>query len=175
MAYFNNFPQVNYDVRGTGTTQRMTNITRRVRIRDYIKSNFVMFDVYDVKSGETPEYIANEFYGDPQLHWLVLLANDILDVYTDWPMSVSQFESYVYSKYTDINAVHHYEYRQDSGDSSVMIEYPNDSATTVPAGATAITNYEYEQSLQEQKRRIRLIQPRFVSQIQKEFKRLMNG
>ena len=84
MAYFRQFPKIDYDVRGTGIPQKMTDITRRVRFRDYMKRNFVVFDYYDVKSGETPEYIANEFYGDPELHWIVLMTNDIVDYYTEW-------------------------------------------------------------------------------------------
>jgi len=175
MSYFSQFPKVSYDVRGNGIPQSMTNITKRVRFRNYIKSNYVTFDFYDVKSGETPEYIANEFYGDSRLHWIILLTNDILDYYNDWPMAVEQFEKYVYSKYDDVNAIHHYEYEQESGDTTFLIELPNDSATTIPVGATAITNYEYEEKIQENKRRIRLIQPRFIGQIKREFTNKMNG
>jgi len=175
MAYFKQFPKVLYDVRGDGNEQMMTNITKRVRFRDYIKRNYVTYDFYDVKSGETPEYIANEFYGDPELHWIILLLNDVIDYYNDWPMATEQFERYVKSKYDDIDAIHHYEYAQESGSTTFTIELPNDSATTIPVGATPITNYEYEESIQENKRRIRLIQKRFIGQIKNEFKNQMNG
>jgi len=175
MAYFKQFPKVLYDVRGDGNEQMMTNITKRVRFRDYIKRNYVTYDFYDVKSGETPEYIANEFYGDPELHWIILLLNDVIDYYNDWPMTTEQFERYVKSKYDDIDAIHHYEYAQESGSTTFTIELPNDSATTIPVGATPITNYEYEESIQENKRRIRLIQKRFIGQIKNEFKNQMNG
>jgi len=175
MAYFNHFPKIQYDVNGDGNTQSMTNITKRIRFLDYVKTNYVNFDYYDVKSGETPEYIANEFYGDPELHWVILMANDIIDFYNQWPMATEQFERYVNSKYDDINGVHHYEYTQESGDTSFLIELPNDSATTLPSNAVPVTNYEYEDRLQEERRRIRLIQPRFIGQIKKEFKNKMNG
>lgn len=175
MAYFSHFPKVSYDVRGDGNPQQMINITKRVRFRDYMKTNFVTYDFYDVKSGETPEYIANEFYGDPELHWVVLLANDIIDYYNEWPMTVPQFERYVKSKYDNVDGIHHYEYTQESGDTTFKIELPNDSATTQPAGSLPVTNYQYEENLQEQRRRIRLIQPRFIGQIKKEFKNRMNG
>ena len=175
MAYFQQFPKVLYDVRGDGNNQLMTNITKRVRFRSYIKENYVNYDFYDVQSGETPEYIANEFYGDPELHWVILLTNDIIDYYGDWPMTVPQFERYVKSKYDNIDDIHHYEYTQESGDTNFTIELPNESATTIPVGAVPITNYQYEEAVQEKKRRIRLIQPRFVEQIVKEFKNKMNG
>lgn len=175
MSYFSNFPKVLYDVRGDGNVQEMINITKRVRFRDYMKKNFVTYDFYDVKSGETPEFIANEFYEDPELHWVILLTNNIIDYYNDWPMTVPQFETYVKSKYDDVDGIHHYEYTQESGDTTFKIELPNDSATTLPAGSLPVTNYQYEESLQEQKRRIRLVQPRFIGQIKKEFKNRMNG
>lgn len=175
MAYFTHFPRVSYDVRGDGNPQTMIDITKRVRFRDYMKTNYVQYDFYDVKAGETPEYIANEFYGDPELHWVIILTNNIIDYYSEWPMTEPQFLAYVKSKYDNIDGIHHYEYTQESGDTKFTIELPNDSATTIPVGALPITNYQYEESVQEQKRRIRLVQPRFIGQIKKEFKSRMNG
>jgi len=109
------------------------------------------------------------------LHWVIILTNNIIDYYSEWPMTEPQFLAYVKSKYDNIDGIHHYEYTQESGDTKFTIELPNDSATTIPVGALPITNYQYEESVQEQKRRIRLVQPRFIGQIKKEFKSRMNG
>ena len=62
-----------------------------------------------------------------------------------------------------------------AGDTTKIIELPNESATTIPTGAIIVTNYVYEERIQENNRRIRLIQPRFIDGIKKEFKNLMNG
>jgi len=175
MSYFNNFPKVAFDVHGEGDLVLLTDITKRVRFSDLAKRNNIVFDFYDVKDGETPEYIASEFYGDPLLHWVILLANDIHDRYEDCPMSVAQFESYVYTKYSDVNEVHHYEFNQTSGDTTQTIEIPNDSANTIPVGAVTITNYEYEELLQEQKRKIRLIKPEYIGQIKNELRSRLRG
>jgi hypothetical protein len=175
MAYFTQFPKIQYDVNGDGITTTMTDITKRIRLKDFVKKNFVAFDFYDVQSGETPEYLANEIYGDPELHWLIILTNDIIDYYADWPMTTPQFEAYVKSKYDDVNAIHHYEYVQNSGSTKFTIELPNESATTIPAGALAITNYQYEESIQDTKRRIRIVKPLYIETIKKQFKNLMNG
>lgn len=175
MAYFNKYPTVQYDVLGDGVLRTMTDITRKVRLTDSARLSTVEFDFYDVVSGQTPEFVAHKYYGDVGLHWLILLTNNIVDVYNDWPMGVKQFEDYVASKYDDVNAIHHYEYTQESGSSKFTIELPNDPATTIPAGATAITNYEYEDKLQEQKRRIRLIKPEYIPAIKKEFARKIKG
>lgn len=175
MSYFNKFPTVEYDVRGDNVSRTMTDITRRVRLSTKAKLSAVEFDYYDVVDGQTPEFVADRYYGDVGLHWLVLLTNDIIDVYTDWPMSVKRFEDYVYAKYDNVDAVHHYEYTQESGDSKFLIELPNDSATTLPAGAVAVTNYEYEERIQEQKQRIRLIKPEYIPEIKKEFSKKIKG
>ena len=167
--YFRKFPQVDYDVNGDGVTQKMVDITRRVRVLDSTLLNYVNFDFYDVTNGERPEHIAAKYYGDSNLYWIILLANDIKDLYTDWPMPVNQFEVFVASKYDDVNGIHHYEVFQESGDTTLKLEYPNDPAQTIPVDATPVTNYEYEEEIQNTKSRIRLIRPQYVSQIKTEF------
>lgn len=175
MAYFNKFPTVEYDVRGDGNTTTMTDITRRVRVSTKARLSTVEYDYYDVIDGQTPEFIADRYYGDVGLHWLILMSNDIIDVYNDWPMSVKRFEDYVKAKYDNVDGIHHYEYTQESGDTSFLIELPNDSATTLPAGSVAVTNYVYEDRLQDKKRRIRLIKPEFIPEIKKEFAKKIKG
>jgi len=168
--YFRNFPKVDYVHTNGGIPVKMTDITRMVKFLNHTTTSYVAFDFYDIRDGDTPESIASRLYGDPNMHWIILLTNNITDLYTDWPMTVNRFEDYVKSKYDDVDGIHHYEYTQESGDSKFTIELPNESATTIPAGATAITNFEYEEAIQTQKRRIRVIQPMFVSEIKKQLK-----
>ena len=85
--YFDNFPVIVYDSVGQGNYKDVTNLLRRVAMRSKVKSNTLMFDTYDVKEGETPEMIADKLYGDPELHWVILLINDVVDRYHQWPMS----------------------------------------------------------------------------------------
>lgn len=87
-------------------------------------------------------------------------------------MSVDRFEKHVASKYSNVDDIHHYEYTQESGDTTFNIELPNDSATTIP-GATAITNYEYEEKLLESKRKIRLIQPSYIGKVRADFETII--
>jgi len=169
--YFINFPTVGHDVKGDGVLTQMTDITRRARVSENSIVYSASYDYYDVGDGERPEDIAYDFYGDSNLHWIVLMVNNIKDVYTDWPMSVTRLESFVKSKYVSANDIHHYEIYQDSGDTTVIIELPSDAATVKPAGAVAITNYEYEEAQVEKKRRIRLIRPEFVPSLKEEFRK----
>jgi len=137
----------------------------------------MFFDTYDVKEGETPEIIADKLYDDPQLHWIVLMVNNIVDRYHGWPMSGNQFLDYVNEKYLDSegdpnpSGVHHYEIEQSSGDTTVKINIGTDN--TDYSSATPITNYEYEEEEQNKKRQIRLLDPKFVNDFVDEFKELM--
>ena len=167
--YFNTFPVIPYDSIGDYNFKEVTNILRRVRLRAKVKTNVMLFDTYDVKEGETPEMIADKLYGDPELHWVVLMVNDITDRFHQWPMNFSQFNQYVEDKYDDINGIHHYEVAQESGDTSIKIWVENDSDTNAYSGATAITNYEHELAEQDRKRKIRLLDVQYLDLFVNEF------
>ena len=169
--YFETFPIIPYDSAGTYEFKDVTNLLRRVALRAKVKSNALVFDTYNVKEGETPESIADKLYDDPKLHWIIMIVNDISDRYHGWPMTTPQYLDYNNEKYTDVNATHHYEIEHSSGDSTVKINIGSDN-TDYPA-ATIITNYEYEESEQDKRRQIRLLDPRFVQDFIDEFESLM--
>jgi len=119
--YFNNFPLIPYDATGTGELKVVTNLLRRVGVRAKVKANTMLYDTYDVRNGETPESIAFKLYDDAELHWVILLVNDITDRFHDWPMTEAQFLQFIKDKYTNVDAIHHYEISQESGDTSKKI------------------------------------------------------
>ena len=177
--YFKNFPTIIYDAVGNGEFKDVKNLLRRVAIRAKVKSNTLLYDTYDVKEGETPESIADKLYDDPELHWIVLLVNDITDRYHQWPMNYSQFNEFIADKYDDIDGTHHYELAQSSGNTDTKIEVYNNSAlytgdSDFYSNATIITNREYEEQQQEIKRQIRLLDPRYVEDFTEEYITLMN-
>ena len=176
--YFANFPLIPYDSVGNGEFKLVTNLLRRVAIRSKVKTNTMFFDTYDVKEGETPEMIADKLYDDPELHWVVLLVNDVTDRYHQWPLNYSQFNQYIADKYDNIDGVHHYELAQSSGNTDTKIEVYNNSALysgdqDFYSSATTITNREYEETQQDQKRQIRLLDPRYIQQFVEEYETLM--
>ena len=174
--YFDSFPIIQYGSTD-GTIKNVTNLLRRVAIRTKVKTNAALFDTYDIKSGETPEIIADKFYDDPELHWVIMLVNNVTDRYHDWPMNEQQFSTFVNEKYSNPDGIHHYEITQESGDTKQKIEvYDPDlisSDTDAYTSATAITNREYEESEQDRKRKIRLLDPEVVDTFVDEFKLLM--
>ena len=172
MTYFDMFPNIYYSAKGDGKFTIMKDILSRVKLIANVKENILGFDYYNVQDGETPEMIAHRYYGDVNLHWTILVANDIIDYYEDWPMSVQRFEQFVKEKYENPGAIHHYEIAQTSGDTTVTIDVGMN--TTEYPSATAISNYQYEDRLQEKKRQIRLISTRHIDDFVKEFERKMN-
>ncbi len=138
----------------------------------------MLFDTYDVKEGESPESIADKLYGDSELHWVIMLINNITDRYHQWPLSSGQFLDYINDKYDNVDAVHHYEIAQSSGDTKTKIEVYKNSAlytgdTDFYASASIVTNFEYEENEQDEKRKIRLLDPIYVEQFITEYENLM--
>ena len=171
--YFDAFPVIPYDSKGDLNYKDVTNLLRRVGMRAKLKSNTLLYDTYNVKEGETPEIIAHKLYGDTQLHWIILLINDITDRYHQWPMSGGQFLDYLNDKYSNPDAIHHYETTQTSGDTKVKIEVFNEVDDDAYTGLTPITNREYEVQQQDQRRKIRLLDPSFVEQFIDEYQKLI--
>ena len=169
--YFEKFPVILYDSVGNGDFKFVTNLLRRVALRAKVKSNVLLFDTYDIRSGQTPEEIADKLYDDPELHWVILMVNDITDRYHQWPLNENQFQAYINDKYDNIDAVHHYETTQTSGDTTLKIDVG--TVNTDYPSATAITNYEYEVAREDEKRQIRLLDPRYLDPFIEEFEQLM--
>ena len=172
--YFRSFPIIPYDSVGDLQFKDVTNLLRRVGLRAKLKSNTSLYDTYNVKEGETPEMVAFKLYGDSELHWIILIVNDITDRYHQWPMNFSQFNEYLNDKYSNPDGIHHYETTQSSGDTKVKIQIENDVDEDAYTGLTPVTNREYEESEQDAKRTIRLLDPSFVDQFVDEYKKLIS-
>ena len=101
--YFSKFPLINYiftDSDQTLKTKLATNILKRVKFSDLTKDDKDYFITYDVQEGEKAEVIADKIYDDPEYHWVVLLFNNIINPYKDWPLGSLEIDSYVEKKYT---------------------------------------------------------------------------
>ena len=169
--YFANFPTIPYDSVGDYNFKLVTNLLRRVAVRSKVKTVTLLYDTYDVKEGETPEILADKLYGDSELHWIILLVNDITDRYHQWPKNQNQWIAYVNDKYSNVDATHHYEISQTSGDTTIKIDIGINN-TDYPT-ASVVTNAEYEESLEDKKRSIRLLDPAYIDRFVSEYEKLM--
>ena len=180
MSYFDRFPLMAYDVKGDKNYKLLPDILRRVKLRSGLRSGSFLFDNYDVQDGEKPEDIAFKWFGDAQLHWVILMTNNITDRYYQWPLTQPQFQEHLEDKYGAGNedSVHHYENTQASGrttsngpgDYSHLVECNSDEEDAV-----SVSNRDYEQRLQDKYRQIRLLNPKYLTQFIEEFESLVKG
>jgi len=173
--YFANFPLIVYDSVGDGNFKIVTNLLKRVAMRTKVRTNTLLYDTYDVKEGETPEMIADKLYDDPELHWVILFVNNITDRYHQWPMNFGQFNTFIADKYSNVDAVHHYEVSQTSGDTSIKIDIGTDTTGYSEADLTTVTNREFEEERQDKLRQIRLLDRAYIEQFVEEFETLMGA
>ena len=175
--YFNQFPITQYNLSGlNGNTIDVTDIFRRVKIRDKLANNVTLFDKYDVIEGEKPEDVAYKAYGDADYFWVVTLVNNIVNRYYDWPLDSYSFQQFINDKYSNPDGIHHYEVTQSSGkqsgdgpaDYSHKLEVNSDHS-----GAQSVSNREYEDRLQDQKRQIRILSPQYLNAFEEEFTNLI--
>ena len=174
--YFNTFPKVFYSSTGKSDDEKLvTHILKRVAIKDSIEDDMLLMDRHTVRENETPEVVSHKHFGSAQYHWVILLTNNIIDRYYDWPLTTPQFNQFLVDKYGDnIDGVHHYEITQTSGPTTSLDNSHLIQVNAGTAGAVTITNREYEQSEQDRKRRIKLLDPSFIDQFVQEFELLMS-
>lgn len=176
--FFSKFNTIGYDIDGSGQKTLVVNILQRLKMRDVLLNNHLIFYTYTIKDGETPEIIANKLYGSPSYHWIVLLTNNIVDPVYDWPMSQEDLILTIHKKYDtstrdgliySYHTVDHYEDRLGNViDETTFHSLP-------AAERREVKIYDAEVAQNEAKRIIRLLDKRFVSQVDAEADNLMTN
>ena len=95
--YFSFFPTIQHDLKDESKRTELTNILRRFRVVPKVKSTVSVYYDYEVQEGDRPDTIAEKYYGDANLSWIVLHYNDIIDPYYDWPLFGRDFTQYIIS------------------------------------------------------------------------------
>tara|TARA_B100000287_G_C20600316_1_gene767774 strand:- start:105 stop:776 length:672 start_codon:yes stop_codon:yes gene_type:complete len=160
------------------------NLFKRVFLRDDIYQNLTFFKKYTVVGDDRPDNVANQVYEDSTLDWLILLANNIVNIPNEWPLPQADFDRYLLDKYDNdynkiYNGVHHYETVEVKNSNGVVIvpkglEVSSDYNVTYYdffiGGLTEannitrpITNYKYEENLENEKREIFILKPEYIS------------
>lgn len=158
MSYFTAFPLVRYD----GSLQ--VNLTRRVGVTQSMKNDPAYYYEHMIGDGDTPENLADRFYDDANLAWVILQFNDMVNVFEEWPKPQWEFDSYVNMKYENPYGIHHY---ADYDGNEV------DFNTTKSWERIPVTNYEYETELNDAKRKIKLVLPELVNTIVNRHKEII--
>ena len=170
------------------------NLFRRVKIREDLFANFMQFDKYEIVGDERPDNVSEKVYGRDDLDWVVLLSNNIIDINNEWPLSQLQLNRFLSDKYTpqELVSIHHYEtleLRDNKNqlilpagivvDEDFNLEYLSGgqikSTNSLIQGrpVRAVTFFDYENDLNEQKRNINVIKKDFLGMFIKDFERIM--
>ena len=187
-SYFNLIPDFEYTSRlpNAKISDYITvkNLFKRVFLREDIYQNLTFFEKYSVVGDDRPDNVAAEIYEDSSLDWLILLANNIVNIPNEWPLGQADFNRYLLDKYNDdynliYNGIHHYETVEVKDSNEVIIvpaglEVAADFETTYYdyfiGGLTTenditrpITNFQYEENLENKKREIFILRPEYIS------------
>jgi len=195
--YFRYVPDFNYVSRVEGKKnindyQITKNLFKRVKIREEIFNDLTYFTKYKIVGDDRPDNVAYEIYGSTDYDWLVLLANNIVNVGSEWPMSQESFYNYMIRKYgSDPNFYkpHHYETVEVKDSIGRIIVRPGlqvpkdytiryydsglDAQITSTNIVTEFTNYEYETKIQDDIRNIFVIKREYVGVVLDDLERIM--
>ena len=198
--YFRKLPNLDYPTllktKQSNTDYIETkNLFRRVKIREDLFSNFVVFDQYKIVGDERPDNVAEKVYGDDNLDWVILMSNNIIDIKNEWPMTQSDLSTYINEKYTqqELSNIHHYEtieFRDRNNqllvpagkvvDESFTIEYylgesglRNNGQLKTASPIKSVNNYENEVEINNKKRTINVVKEDILGLFLKDFNRIM--
>ena len=195
--YFSYIPDLEYVSRlpdsKIGDYIRVKNLFRKGKLREDIFQDLTVFQKYSIKGNDRPDNVAFEVYGDSKLDWVVLMSNNILNIQTEWPLPQTDFDRFVLDKYGDYNTlyngVHHYETEEVENSQGVVIvpkglqvdssysisfyDYLTGEQVTTGNLATPITNYEYEEKVENDKRNIFLLKPRYLNIVFDDMEEIM--
>ena len=196
MAYFQELPNISYPSLLPSSSKAedriiVKNIFRRSKLRTDVDQSITAFNYYYVQEGQRPDVLAQDLYGDSELDWVILTTNNITNIRDQWPLDHNDLHDYMLEKYgsqQNIAGIHHYETKKivDEYNRVVMREgievdadftfkyqnYTNSIVIVNPV--VAITNYQYETKLNEEKRKIRTLKPQYLGAFVSEHKQIMN-
>ena len=195
--YFSNLPEfeyVNRTERGKseGDYSVVKNFFKRGKLREDIFQDLTFFTKYIVEGDDRPDTVASKVYDDPTLDWLVLMANNIINVQSEWPMTQSNFHAYVTNKYDEetlYSGIHHYESREvKTTDNSIIIPagqrvgvaqsvsyYDNALGQHVRATDVAlpVTNFTHEEKLNDDRRNIFVLKASYLNIVFDDLEEIM--
>ena len=196
MGYFRELPELEYqsflsDAISSKEYLTVKNLFRRNKLRDDLQNVFTVFDKYEIVDGARPDTVAEEFYGDAELDWVVLMTAGIINVRDEWPLSNYRLYQYVEHKYgiLEINEIRYYETKEikDSNnklilpagkivDEDFVLNYSDNGSKVSLSGSEVrrgISNWEYETIQNNKKSSIYLLKQGYLQQFLNDMREIM--
>lgn len=160
MQHFVYYPKIEYG------NSLAVNIMVRGKIRDEILKNTALYYKYSIPDGERFDIISDKYYGNSNYVWAIFYANNIIDPTEDIVKPHNQFIAYIKSKYGSVSTpnqtIHHYEYTDYFTKKTYIIDEETyykylpqyEPETQTFKNVRKVTQYEYENELNEKKRNI---------------------
>ena len=163
--------------RTTFKDQTIVDITKSVKISDLVFNDIVSLQDFTVPDGDRPETVAFDYYDDSSLAWLVLLPNNIVDPYFEWPLAFRDFQAWMTKKYgtieTSKSTILHYEHTSKNLTISADTFNHNTTLSYITGGDyQAVYAYDYFEKVNENKRNINLIHKNYLQLIFRELKKI---
>ena len=193
MAYFEYLPDVqvrtsSYRTNNVDPYKLAKNIFRRIKIRENLDDIILGFNQYTIKNNQRPDQVALDVYGTMSYDWVVLLTNNIINLYDEWPMSEDELERYIDSEYEeDADSVHHWVTQKITDtrgrtllrDGRIVSEdfsYTRPDGTAIPKEdlVRPISVYDYESEKNDYKRNIYLLRKQYINGFIEEFSTLVD-
>jgi hypothetical protein len=183
-VYFKNFPRIIYQVSPPGYKRpaeyvKLVDITTNIRFKKEVLDNITLYDYYHIQDGDTPEIISEKLYGSPHYNWIIMLLNDIYDYRKDFIMSTEVFDRYITEKYgsveTAMRTIVGYKDSNGNGTTAPSLYNSNDGDLTtleleLSADAYPIYAYDYELSMNESRRQIKVLSKQLLTLVLRNFK-----
>ena len=181
----NQLPDVYYNISKSPTDVTLLigkNLWRRAEILGEYRNSLSLFEEYIVQNGEKPEDIAYRAYRNPFYAWTILVANDIVNYYEQWPRSTQQLNEFVTDKYSNPGAIKHYvttELQDSNGNiivpagkvvpSTYSVSYFDGTSTVTASPVTSVSYYTYEAELNAEKEKVQIIRPELIEEFVKAY------
>ena len=197
--YFSQLPDFEYvnrteDGKRISDYTQVKNLFKRGKLREDIFQETTFFEQYQIQGDDRPDNVAKKVYGDAALDWVVLLSNNIINLYEEWPLPQASFDAYLLEKYNNdydklYNGIHHYESNEVANSQGVVIfpkglrvgagqsvsyfDEVNNEQVTVNPVSKGITNYDYERDFNDSKRNIFLLKGIYLNIVYDDIEKMM--
>lgn len=91
--YFKKFQTIQY------ANNYVVNIMNRTAIQELVFNNPNLFYPYDIGSGLRPDQVANDYYNDQYMDWILYFSNKIYDPYYGWYVNDEDLSKMMVKKY----------------------------------------------------------------------------
>ena len=183
------YPSLSNDRQSVYDYKKVRNIFKRGVLREDVLNNYVIFEKYSIQGDERPDNVAEHFYGDAELDWIVLLTNNITSIRDQWPMSENDFYTYSNEKYTpeELSYIHHYETGlilngegkliQPEGlwvDSDHSVSWLEDGVLKTETNIKSFTYLQHEMDINDKKRNINILKREWIAMVLQDTRDVMS-